>query len=57
MYIDMKADDFLEDVEALCRQYWGKKYKAKLLSGSKKPRIIVIFDFKNKKDGRNMDAD
>ena len=22
----MKHDDFIEDLEALCRQYWGKEF-------------------------------
>ena len=29
-----KEDDFIEDIKALCKQYWGKKYRVKF-----RPRI------------------
>jgi len=44
-----KLDDFIEDIDALCRQYWGEKYKIGNLSKSKRPRIIIFYYNKTNK--------
>ena len=44
----MKHDDFIQDLEALCRQYWGKEfdigYIPKIDDPAGENTIVIIFD-------------